>query len=254
MTNRRSFRQVTRRFESRKEARKTRVCAREMLRPLLRVLLAAGLTERQLVTICTDNVRRMAQHAATARLEPLLNRRPLELMVWRWTNHVAFLDEGRPARLRLKGEKPSFRALVRSVSPGYSPSSALQELKRRRVVRITRDGKIELLSRFYPILSRSTVDIEAFSQMTTDFLRAHEFNLLRKAMPGRGLFQRVAHNVNSDLRLAPTFNRYAREKSQLFLEAIDEWLVRHQPKRTGTRRKRKVRLGIGIYVINEALR
>lgn len=254
MTNRQSSRHMTRRFESIKEARKTHVCAREMLRPLLRVLLAAGLTERQLVAICTDSVRQTTQHAATARLEPLLNRRPLELIVWRWTNHDAFLDKGVPARLRFKGAKPSFRTLVRSVSARYSPSAALQELKRKRVVRIAQDGKVELLSRFYPILSRSTVDIEAFSQMTTDFLRAHEFNLLRKAMPGRGLFQRVAHNVNSDLRLAPTFNRYAREKSQLFLEAIDEWLVRHQPKRTGVRRKRKVRLGIGIYVINEALR
>jgi hypothetical protein len=50
------------------------------------------------------------------------------------------------------------------------------------------------------------------------------------------------------------FNRYAREQGQLFLEAMDEWLIRHQPTNSRKRRKDRVRLGVGIYVINEALR
>jgi hypothetical protein len=90
--------------------------------------------------------------------------------------------------------------------------------------------------------------------MTIDFLRALEFNLVKNPRLGEGLFQRRAAKINSDARLAPEFNEYAREQSQLFLESIDEWLIRHQPRPKRGERRRKVRLGVGVYVINEALR
>lgn len=225
-----------------------------MLRPLLRVLLAAGAGKRELALICIQLIIRLSNADASMRITPLLNREPLEGIVYRWTNHMAYLERGKPTRLRLKGRKPSFSELVKAVSPSYSPSFALRDLKRRHVIRIAPDGKVELVSRFYPLRSYRAVDIEPFARMTTDFLRAHEFNLLNAPALGKGLFQRIAHNLNSDARLAPVFNRYVREQGQLFLEIIDEWLVRHQPKRSAKRSKKKVRLGVGIYVINEALR
>ena len=89
--------------------------------------------------------------------------------------------------------------------------------------------------------------------MTIDFLRTHEFNFLRNPRRGHGLFQRIAHKRDSDARIAPQFNRYIRERGQQFLEAMDDWLYRHRPKRAGRQRK-KVRLGVGMYVINESLR
>jgi len=249
-----SIRHVARLSQSPEQARKTRECARQMLRPLLRVLLAAGIDQRQLVQVCEQVVQQLSSRAVVARITPLLNRKPLEVIVARWASHSAYLDRGKPIRLRLRGKRPSFQELVKTVSAGYSPSLALRNLQRSHVVRIARDRKVELVSRFYPVRSHGAVDIEPFSKMTTDFLRAHEFNLLKNPALGRGLFQRIAHKLNSDSRLAPTFNRYVREQGQLFLETVDEWLVRHQPKRSSLRRKKNVRLGVGIYVINEALR
>jgi hypothetical protein len=108
--------------------------------------------------------------------------------------------------------------------------------------------------RYTPARTRGKVDIEIFTSMTTDFLRALEFNLVNNPRLGEGLFQRRAAKVNSDARLAPVFNRYVREQGQLFLESVDEWLTRHQPKQKRGQRRRKVRLGVGVYVINEALR
>jgi hypothetical protein len=49
------------------------------------------------------------------------------------------------------------------------------------------------------------------------------------------------------------FNRYIRERGQQFLEDVDDWLSRHRPIRA-ERSGRKVRLGVGMYVINESLR
>jgi hypothetical protein len=111
-----------------------------------------------------------------------------------------------------------------------------------------------LLSRFQPARLNGAVDIETITRMAIDFLRTYELNLLKSPPMGQGLFQRYAQMPNSDARLAPTFNKYAREQGQIFLEAIDEWLVRHQPRKRSTRPRKRVRLGVGIYVINEALR
>lgn len=237
-----------------KQARRTLACARAMLRPLLRVLLAAGVSERELALICTRLISKHSNTRGLARITPLVDRAPLEAIVYRWGNHFSYLERGKPARLRFRGKRPSFCDLVKSVSPHLSPILALSDLKRSRVVRTLKDGSTELISRFYPMRSARTVDIELVARMTTDFLRAQEFNLLKNPALGKGLFQRIAHNLNSDARLAPVFNQYAREQGQLFLETIDEWLVRHQPKRSSKRRKRKIRLGVGIYVINEAMR
>jgi hypothetical protein len=97
------------------------------------------------------------------------------------------------------------------------------------------------------------VDIETVTTMTVDFLRTHEFNILKNPQAGKGLFQRIAHHQSSDVNLAPLFNQYVREQGQSFLEAIDEWLIRHQPKKRASKQQKLVRLGVGVYVINEAL-
>lgn len=236
------------------ESRTARNCANAVLTPLLRVLRAAGLSKKQLIEVCEKNIRGLPDRTYRARSSVLPEPVTLEDIVSHWTNTPAYLDQSGTVRLRMRGRKPSFHSLVKAVAPKLSPTLVLRALKRSRVVRVTKDGRVELLSHFYPTRDRGTVDLESFTNMTIDFLRTQEFNYLNNPSMGHGLFQRRAHKFNSDARLAPVFNRYVREQGQLFLEAIDEWLVRHQPKKTGRRRKKRVRLGVGIYVINEALR
>jgi hypothetical protein len=107
---------------------------------------------------------------------------------------------------------------------------------------------------YTPARAHGAFSVDLFAKMTIDFLRALEFNLLSNPRLGDGLFQRRAHKVNADARLAPVFNKYVREQGQLFLESVDEWLIRHQPATKRGQRRKKVRLGVGVYVINEALR
>lgn len=231
-----------------------RDCARRMLRPLLRVLIATGLSQQALIDVCTRSVERLSRRATATRIKALSRHEPLEHIVAHWANNAGYLESGKPMRLRIVGKRPSFETLVKSVAPSLSASVALGALRRRRVVKVTKTGDVELLSRFCPARSNGVVDIELVTKMAIDFLRTYELNLLENPRMGEGLFQRFAQKHNSDERLAPIFNRHVREQGQLFLENIDEWLVRHQPKRASTRRRKKVRLGVGIYVINEALR
>jgi hypothetical protein len=175
-------------------------------------------------------------------------------VIARWINHPSYSSHGEPILLPMKGKTISFSALVKLVAPRASPTTMLHALTLSHAVRMRSDGRIELLMRYSPARGRGGVDLEVFTSMTTDFLHALEFNLLNRPRLGEGLFQRRAAKINSDARLAPVFNQYVREQSQLFLESIDEWLIRHQPKQKRGRRRRKVRLGVGVYVINEALR
>lgn len=232
---------TTSKYQSDKRAERARSCANKLLRPLLRVLHGAGLNKSQLADVCTRNIRNLPEQAPIARIGLQPHYEPLEHIVARWVSDHAYLERGRSMRLRVRGKRPSFQSLVKSVAPRSSFSAALHLLKQRRVVRLGRDGKVDLVSRFYPARSQDVVDIELFTKMTVDFLRTLECNILENPRIGHGLFQRIAHKFNSDARLAPVFNRYVREQGQLFLEAIDEWLVRHQPMRRKGRSKKRVR-------------
>lgn len=231
----------------------TRRCARRVLEPLLHVLMAAGLSENDLVAICQQIVRRSLTQRIGRPLASLTAQTHLEHVIARWNNDPKYIDGGEPSPLRLRGKPPSFSSLVRAVSAKASAVATLKLLHRRGLARLDRAGRVRLLARFYPVRARDAIDLELFTTMTIDFLRTHEFNFLKNPPHGYGLFQRVAHKRNSDARVAPEFNRYVRDQGQMFLERIDEWLSRHQP--SPLRRSRtRVRLGVGMYVINESLR
>ena len=235
-------------------AAKAKSCSEVVLRPLLRILLAAGLSEQQLLRVCERSVRTVARRTVSGRLASIPHIERLDDVVARWINHPSYLSRGKPMVLPLKGRTTSFYGLARSAAPGASPKLVLRALALNHAVRITRDRKVKLLMRYSPARARGAVDIEVFTAMTSEFLRTLEFNLLNNPRPGAGLFQRRANKVDSDAKLAPVFNQYVREQGQLFLESVDEWLIRHQPARKRGQSRRKVRLGVGVYVINEALR
>jgi Family of unknown function (DUF6502) len=232
--------------------RQVRKCARRVLAPLLHVLTAAGLSEQELATVCRQVAHSLPVRSTTRHLAGLREHRYLEHVIAKWNNDPHYLGEGQPIVLKLKGKRPSFTSLVRGVSSRASAATTLRLLSERGLVKVDRAGRARLLARFYPVRAHESLDLELFTTMTVDFLRAHEFNYLRNPRYGSGLFQRIAHNRNSDARIAPEFNRYVRDQGQLFLERIDEWLSRHQPKKS-TRSRTRVRLGIGMYVINESL-
>ena len=235
-------------------AARAKSSAETVLRPLFRILLAAGLQEAQLLRVCENGVRTLAKQTVSGGLGSMPHVEGLDDVVAYWIHHPSYQSRGKSIVLPMQGKTTTFHSLVKLAAPRASPKMILRGLVLSRAVRITRDRKVELLERHTPARARGAVDIHLFTTMTTDFLRTLEFNLLSNPRPGKGLFQRRAHKLNSDARLAPVFNQYVREQAQLFLESVDEWLIRHQPARKRGLRRRKVRLGVGVYVINEALR
>jgi hypothetical protein len=204
--------------------------------------------------VCETTIGRLTRQKVRDGITLMPHLEPVEELIARWINHPSYLIGGKPMILPLDSKRASFSGLVKSVAPKLSPRKLLRDLATSHVVRITPDRKVQLLMRYSPARVPGAVDIELFTAMTSDFLRTLEFNFLKNPRLGQGLFQRRAVNVNSDTRLARVFNQYVREQGQFFLESVYEWLIRHQPAKTAGRRRGKVRLGVGVYVINEALR
>jgi hypothetical protein len=225
--------------------------ADRMVGPLIRILASVGLSETAFLAIC-------ASHFAEIRRSPL--RRRLRVVVrdprhadilTRWATHPRYLKAGVPARLKLAGRAPSFASLIRDVDGSLSPCLILKDWCQSKIARRVGGNHVEPLVRFIPTKSGREFDLAFLATMTSDFLRAHEFNILHGTRLGRGLFQRLAYSYDVHPKLAVGFNTFARAQAALLLESIDDWLARHQMPRQ--RRKRPARLGLGIYVVNETL-
>ena len=227
--------------------------ASRVLKPLLRVLFAAGLSEAELAAICRIHAHKYARDGVHTSFSLWRYQPAIEDIIARWNTDPSFLEGSKPAPLAYTG-RDSFTSLARLATPAIGVSRALSELRRHKLVTGRRNGRLRLISSFFPVRTTDAFDLEMFTKMTVDFLRTHEVNFLSKRPRGKGLFQRIAHRSTSNPKLAEEFNSYARTQGQLLLEAIDDWLARHD---TDVRRPKianRSRVGMGIYLINETLR
>jgi hypothetical protein len=225
-----------------------------ILAPVMRIALAIGVSQRELLALCATCIQQANEQLPQRGKFKTIHRDPRYAdIITRWYTCPSYLQDGKPARLRKSGRGQSFSTLVRDVEPELNPSEVLREWIELRIARRNSDGKIELRQRFIPTRVGRVIDLDYFFRTVGDFLRAHEFNLLNPIKRGDGLFERAATSWNVDRRLAPDFNAFARNQSALLLEAIDDWLARHEMPMQKRKRKPS-RLGLGIYVINETLR
>jgi Family of unknown function (DUF6502) len=225
--------------------------ADRMIGPMVRILAAVGLSEAEVVTACLNHFVLIRRRPRTRKLKVAVRDYKQGAILTTWATHPSYLRGGTPATLNVAGRSPSFTSLVREVDKDLSSSLLLRDWCRSRIARMVGKNRVELLARYVPLQTGKEVDLDSLATMTRDLLRAYEFNILHGTRPGRGLLQRVAYSYDVHPRLASRFNTFAREQATLLLEAIDDWLARHQmPKQ---RRRRPIRLGLGVYVINETI-
>ncbi len=223
-----------------------------MMGPLIRILSAVGLSERELAAICAHHYQ-MIRHRRRKTLKVVVRNIRYPDIITRWVTHPQYQDVGKPAVLNVYGRSPSFASLVRETDKSLSPPEVIKDWRRAKIIRMAGTQRVELLERFVPTRSGNEFDLQFLATMTSDFLRAHEYNILVGKHRGRGLFQRLAHSYDVHPKVAQRFNSFAREQAALLLESIDDWLARHQmpaPRRKG----KPTRLGLGIYVVNETVR
>lgn len=256
---------------------------RQWLRPLINVLIRCGITWREFsdlskstyVEVATQqfgkrgrptNVSRTAILTGLARREVRKQRERIDagpaplsgyvtkasLVLSAWHLDPAFLDgAGKPAPLALEGDGASFASLLRRCGAGDVPASTLlKELRSAGAVRKTAEGRVEALSRIYIPHTMDGELIRLWGTVLADVATTYVNNLTRSGKtPAR--FERAAVNDRVRADALPEFRRFLNEEGQAFLERLDAWLTAHEVQEGDETARGTIRLGAGIYHIQD---
>jgi len=164
--------------------------------------------------------------------------------------------DGMPRPLAESGASPSFADLARRYAADVPATATLKELKRSGAVVTDDKGRLVATSRDY---MPGIVDPAAPEAVTRsgsvleDIGNTVEHNLVR-GPGGIPRFERRATNINLDPACVDEFRRFVNREGQAFLERVDAWLTEHEMTEDEIRETEPVRLGLGMYWIQEPLR
>lgn len=253
----------------------------QWLRPLVHVLLSCGITWREFaelskttyVEVATRNFGKRGRPtnvSRTAILTGLVRRdvrkqreilnasRPppsgyvtkASLVLSAWHLDPQFLEkDGRPALLRMNGADKSFATLIeRSGGADVRPSTLLKELVNAGAVRVRADGRLQALKRNYIPQTMDEHLIRLWGTAIADVATTYVHNLTTKA--GKR-FERSAVNAQMPRSAIAAFTELLEREGQAFLERMDQWLTAREAQARGKLREETVRLGVGLYHIED---
>jgi hypothetical protein len=258
--------------------------AHQWLKPLIHVLLTCGITWKEFaglskmtyVEVATGNFGKRGRPTNVSRTAVLtgLGRREVRkqrqlmtsaprpqsgyvtkasLVLSAWHLDQQFLNaNGTPARLKLNGQgKRTFAALIEKAGGAdVKPSTLLKELVNAGAVRVRTDGRLEALQRNYIPHAMDEQLIRLWGTVVADVARTYVHNLTRPDKATRR-FERSAVNDQIPATAAPEFARLLQREGQAFLERIDQWLTEQEHAPSPGGKVAKVRLGVGLYHIQD---
>ncbi len=223
--------------------------AKSLLYPVAAFLRQEGFTKDDSLEILFSAFESLEKGKRNLRMEHIGHPTRYADIVAAWTRDREYLDSrGLPRELPLSGPK-GFAALVRKVSPFTSVHTALSVLLRYKNIRRLKNGKYRLDKGFF---STTSDKITAF-EPTAYFLSDASATLAEFLRRGRrtlrpGPFWRKVETISVSDAVARKFLAYARERSFMFLEELDDWLEAHRDIPATKVRKRR-RIGLGLFSI-----
>jgi len=255
----------------------------QWLRPLVQVLLSCGITWREfaelskttyvevatrkfgkrgrptnvsrtaiLTGLVRRDVRKQRQILDAARPAPAGYVSKASLVLSAWHLDPDFLDkDGQPALLRMSGTGKSFAALIeRSGGADVRPSTLLKELVHARAVRVRSDGRLQALQRNYIPQTMDEHLVRLWGTVIADVATTYVHNLTRGGKESKR-FERSAVNDQMPRTAIAGFAELLEREGQAFLERVDQWLTARESKVRGKRKGDIVRLGVGLYHIED---
>ena len=207
-----------------------------------RIAVMTGLTRKE--------VKRVIDEAVKERFELKTSFNRLGRVLVGWHTDADFTGPyGMPLELQYETgnpNEPTFSVLVKRHSGDMSPRSILDELVRVGAIRETDVGWFRVMRREYIPEAQGTHTFERTGVVVRNFVNTVEFNMTKLA-PGKGRFER---HVTADDGIRredlPKFDHYLRERCQVLLEEIDNWLA-GLPKPDPEKGDDVIHTGIGIY-------
>jgi Family of unknown function (DUF6502) len=167
-----------------------------------------------------------------------------------WTRQRRFLDSrGRPRALTMTGTN-GFLTLARETCADRDPSKLLNVLIRYKNVRRLNNGTFQLVSPFFCAAAGSKVALEPIAYFLNDVTAALTHMLKHSRIRSNTQhFWRTVESVQISPRNAKQFVAFAKERSLIFLEEMDDWLLAHSDasyRRVG----KQSRVGLGLFSIH----
>lgn len=255
---------------------------RSVLRPVVRILLRGGVTWKEAAEACKaafvevatedyglhgrpTSISRVAILTGLGRREVsrvrdrLVSEQPVELgrmnaatrVLTGWHLDPEFLGQsGEPLDLPFQGGAGSFTALARRYGGDIAVVTMLHELHRVGAIEEQVDGRFRVLKRYYmPVVMDPAATLQAGS-MIQDLGNSAYYNLTR---PKDSESRFLGRATNARIRAAdvPEFRAFMEEAGQDLLERADAWLSAREVPPESPRRQRIVRLGLGVFQIED---
>jgi hypothetical protein len=224
--------------------------ASSLLYPIVAFLHAGGMTNDDALQTFEAALKEVSKPASGRKMERIGHPTRYADVVAMWVRNKRFLDQsGWPRRLQYDG-RSGFSALVRAASDETDPRTALSVLMRYGNVRRTRRGEYELLRPFFYTSGPSSMAYEPVAYFLSD-ASATLSKILRRSARWRGpdLFWQKTENDRISEATARKFTAFARERSLVFLDEMDDWLEAHRETKTSRRGAHRRRVGLGIFSI-----
>lgn len=250
--------------------------------PLARLLLRAGITYRQFDKVAkrafvreamtenesrgrATNTSRVAVKTGLSRkdvkrvrdslgiiervdVEPATDQSgPPSRVLHAWHVDERFVDEaGNPRVLEFQNEASGFSALVRAVAGDVPPGAVRAELRRAGAIVELEDGSLQAVKRYYVPGNVDEKAITVMSGMVFPMTAgvAHNSDPARES---EGFIQRFAFSDSLDPSVIPDFRRWSRIQATKFIEAMDDWLAKHETQQTLDGREAPTTAGIGVF-------
>ena len=168
-----------------------------------------------------------------------------------WHQDDEFTDKsGKPKVLPITGDEQSFWSLCQRYGGDVAVSTMLKELTRVKAVVQTPDGQVRVLQRYYMPVQFDSEWISNAGGVFGDLGTNINYNLSSSDdKPSRFLGR--ATNPTIDASAIPEFRAFVEEQGQAFLEKVDQWLTEHQVDDEQAIGKAPVRLGVGLFTIQD---
>ena len=227
-----------------------RIAANDLLQPILTFLAAAGLsseTVRDAFDRAWDVANSITPKVKIGRLSSIV---AYTNIVATWVQNPTYLSSrGLPKTLSFAGRN-SFTDLVKQVDVSLQPMDALAELEKYGNVQKLPNDKIKLIKPFFHFRSDSALAFEPSVRFLMD-ASATVNSIIQGCTSGRSepeCFWRVVSSPNIQTELVAPYLEFARRRTLVCLQEIDEWLRAHES--SGVAGAESTRVGLGVFSIH----
>jgi hypothetical protein len=171
-----------------------------------------------------------------------------------WHQDPEFLGPGgRPKALTLEGAGTTFKTLCRRYGGDIPASAMLKELKRVQAVSESTDGRLNAILRYYMPTQFDAQWLLNAGSIFEDLGNNINHNLTADQNTPSHFLGRATDNA-IDAKAVSDFRKFVEHEGQQFLERVDDWLAQHRVHGTGSKGKEPVRLGVGLFLVNDELK